>query len=55
MAYAAYTIRVIARAIITKVDGGLGTAEDLALAYPAEEQAAILAQVYQLRPDLQPV
>ncbi len=54
MAYPAYTVRVIARAIITKVDAGLGTPEELVLVYPEAERAAILAEVYRMRPDMQP-
>lgn len=54
MAYAAYTIRVIARAIITKTDAGLGTPEDMVLVYPESERVAILAEIYRMRPDLQP-
>lgn len=53
--YPSYTIRVIARAIITKVDAGEGTAEELVLVYPADEQQRILGQVYIFRPDLKPV
>jgi len=52
MAYAPYVVRVIARAIITKHDMGLGTPEELVLSYPETEQAAILAEVYKIRPDL---
>lgn len=54
MAYAPYVIRVIARAIITKHDMGLGTPEELVLAYPEEERQAILTEVYNIRPDLKP-
>lgn len=54
MAYAPYVIRVIARATITKTDMGFGTPEELVLAYPETEQEAILAEVYAMRPDLQP-
>lgn len=54
MAYPAYTIRVIARAIITKVDAGEGTPEQLVLVYPVDEQQRILDQVYIFRPDLKP-
>lgn len=54
MAYAPYVVRAIARAIITKHDMGLGTPEELVLAYPEEERAAILAEVYNIRPDLKP-
>ena len=52
--YSPYTIRVIARAIITKVDSGQGTAEELVLGYPESERASILTEVYRQRPDLQP-
>lgn len=52
MAYAPYVVRVIARAIITKHDMGLGAPEELVLAYPETERAAILAEVYNIRPDL---
>ena len=52
MAYAPYVIRVIARAIITKYEMGLGTPEELVLAYPEEERPAILDEVYNMRPDL---
>jgi len=54
MAYPAYTVRVIARAIITKVGAGQGTPEELVLAYPEAERVAILAEVYRMRPDLEP-
>ena len=53
MAYAAYTIRVIARAIITKVDLCQGAPEELVAVYPEVERAGILAEVYRLRPDLE--
>ncbi|SHN77144.1 hypothetical protein [Desulfitobacterium chlororespirans] len=55
MAYPAYTVRVLARAIITKVDMGDGTAEELVVVYPPEDQQPILDQVYVFRPDLKPV
>lgn len=55
MAYPTYTVRVIARAIITKTDAGQGTPEELVLAYPEAERAAILAEVYRVRPDLKPI
>ena len=54
MAYPAYTIRVLARAIITKVDMGEGIAEELVKVYPVEDQQSILDQVYVYRPDLKP-
>jgi len=54
MAYPAYTIRVLARAIITKVDMGDETAEQLVLVYPVENQQLILNQIYIYRPDLKP-
>lgn len=54
MAYPAYMLRVIALAIITKTDAGLGTPEEFVTAYPIDDQTAILAEVYQMRPDLQP-
>lgn len=52
MAYPAYTIRVLARAIITKVDIGEGTPEVLVTAYSIEDQQLILTQIYIYRPDL---
>lgn len=54
MAYSPYGIKVIARAIITKHEMGLGTPAELVLAYPEEERPAILAEVYNIRPDLKP-
>jgi len=54
MACAPYVIRVIAQAIITKYEMGLGTPEELVLAYPEEERPAILTEVYNIRPDLKP-
>ncbi len=54
MAYAPYVVRVIARAITTKTDMGLGTPEELVLAYPATEQPVILAEIYRMRPELEP-
>lgn len=54
MAYAPYVVRVIARAIITKYEMGLGTPEELVLVYPEEERQAILDEVYDMRPDLRP-
>ena len=54
MAYASYVVRVIARAIITKTDMGLGTPEELVLVYPATEQPVILAEIHRIRPELEP-
>ncbi|TEB13351.1 hypothetical protein [Pelotomaculum propionicicum] len=54
MAYQPYTLRVIARAIITKTDMGQGTSAELVQVYPEAERAAILAEVYRMRPDLEP-
>lgn len=55
MAYPAYTVRVLARAIITKVDMGEGTAEELVTVYPLDDQQPILNQIYIYRPDLRPI
>jgi hypothetical protein len=55
MAYPAYVVRMLARAIITKVDSGQGAPEELVTVYPDAERAAILDEVYQMRPDLKPV
>ncbi len=52
MIYAPYVVRVIARALITKHDMGLGTPQELVLAYPEEDRQAILEEVYNMRPDL---
>jgi len=52
VAYSPYTVRVITRAIITKTNAGQGTPQQLSTAYPTDAQAAILAEVYRLRPDL---
>lgn len=52
MAYAPYVVRVIARAIITKSDMGMGTPAELVLVYPADERQPILDEVYNMRPDL---
>ncbi|MCL6561284.1 MAG: hypothetical protein K6U74_21350 [Firmicutes bacterium] len=55
MAYTAYTIRVIARAVITKVEMGQGTPEELVAVYPEAERAGILAEVYRMKPEFEPV
>lgn len=55
MAYADYTIRVIARAIAIKADARLGTPEELVLVYPEAERGLILTEVYRMRSDLEPV
>lgn len=52
MAYAPYVVRVIARALITKHDMGLGVPEELVLVYPLDERQPILDEVYKMRPDL---
>lgn len=54
MTYPVYMVRVISRAIITKTDAGMGIPEELTMVYPEEDRAAILAEVYRQRPDLQP-
>jgi hypothetical protein len=54
MAYSDYLVRVLARALITKHEMGLGSPEDLVKAYPEAEQPAILSEIYIMRPDLQP-
>lgn len=52
MVYSVYNIRVVARAIITKVDTGLVTLTELVQLYPESEKTAILAEVYRIRLDL---
>ena len=54
MAYAEYTIRVAARAIVAKLGTLQGTAEELVLIYPESERQPILDQVYSYKPDLKP-
>ncbi|MTV47775.1 hypothetical protein GJ688_02100 [Heliobacillus mobilis] len=55
MAYPTYTVRVIARAIITKTEAVEGTPDEFVLTYPEAERQRILDEVYKQRPDLKPV